>query len=72
MSKPHTHPAEAPDHEDFEADPAYWNFLREAVLEARRDPRPPMSSAEAKARMDAFKAELRAKAEAHFGKIEWE
>ena len=39
----------------------YKTYLRDAVLEARRDPRPPISSAETKALMDTVKAGQSAK-----------
>jgi len=47
-----------------EADARYAAMLRESVLEARADPRPALSSDEAKAHMDAVKARYRTQFEA--------
>ena len=43
-----------------ETDARYTAFLRDAVLEARNDPRPALSSVEAKVEMDRYKADRRA------------
>ena len=43
-----------------EADARYTAFLRDAVLEARNDTRPALSSVEAKVEMDRYKADRRA------------
>lgn len=43
-----------------DADARYTAMLREAVLEARADPRPALSSTDAKMRMDAVKAQHQA------------
>lgn len=47
-----------------EADARYAAMLRESVLEARADPRPALSSDEAKTHMDAIKARYRAQLKA--------
>lgn len=67
MSKPYPSTHESPQRMIEPVEDAYDVFVRNAVQEALDNPGPTFTQEEARARMDAFKASLNAKFEAHFG-----